>query len=61
MSYAECTCYRVWQSITPPPPCPMHEVRLPVWTAPSVQFTWSTTWPCSGRHCATCAPEADLG
>jgi hypothetical protein len=24
----DCTCYRVWQSVTPPPPCPVHSAYM---------------------------------
>lgn len=40
---AECTCFRVWQSVTAPPPCPAHRNS----------YSWVTDWrpPCRGRHC----------
>ena len=45
--YHGCTCYRPWNSVTPPPSCPVHTPRGWTWTT-SVR----TTRVCTGRHCA---------
>jgi hypothetical protein len=45
---SDCTCYKSWSSILPPPPCPVHRTSEQI----VPQFGYQRMTPCSGRHCA---------